>query len=101
MSKPNGRPCSHGALSFHNESKPSWPGWLRTWHSQRRLLEIQPQIHRMVKMPHVNKPSVRRLIEFAVTEESIETQLASWIRELVQSNSSGIFLQSRMNVANP
>ena len=26
---------------------------------------------RMVKMPHVNKPSLRSLIEFAVTQESI------------------------------
>jgi hypothetical protein len=41
----------------------------------------------MVKMPHVNKPSLRSLLEFAVTQESIETQLAFWIRELIQSNS--------------
>lgn len=29
---------------------------------------------------------MKQRIEFALTEESIETQLASWIRELVQSN---------------
>jgi hypothetical protein len=35
----------------------------------------------MVKMPKVNKPSARKLIEFSLTEESIETQLASWVRD--------------------
>jgi hypothetical protein len=40
----------------------------------------------MMKMPKVNKPSARKLIEFSLTEESSETQLASWVRELVQSN---------------
>jgi hypothetical protein len=41
----------------------------------------------MVKMPQSNKPSDRELIEFAVTQESIETQFACWIRDLVRSNS--------------
>jgi hypothetical protein len=41
----------------------------------------------MVKMPHVNKPSGRQLIELPITQESIDTQLAYRIRELVQSNS--------------
>jgi hypothetical protein len=41
----------------------------------------------MVKMPHVKKPSDRKLIEFPLTQESIDTQLAYRIRELVQSNS--------------
>jgi hypothetical protein len=48
----------------------------------------QPQIHsRLVKMYRVNRPSHRKLIALPVTQESIETQLALWVRELVQRNS--------------
>ena len=38
-------------------------------------------------MPHVNRPAERKITESTVTYESIETELALWIRELVQSNS--------------
>jgi hypothetical protein len=40
----------------------------------------------MVTMQHVQKPSNGKIIEFAVTEGSLETELVYWIRDLVRSN---------------
>jgi hypothetical protein len=38
---------------------------------------------RMVEMERANKPSDRKIIEFLATEDSVEMQLAYWIRDLV------------------
>jgi hypothetical protein len=37
----------------------------------------------MVKMNHPNKSSDRKILEFVVTEDSVEMQLIFWIRDLV------------------
>jgi hypothetical protein len=41
----------------------------------------------MVMMQRAQEPSDRKIIEFARTEESVETELVYWIRDLVRSNS--------------
>jgi hypothetical protein len=37
----------------------------------------------MVKVERTNKPPDRKVIEFLATEDSVEMQLAYWIRDLV------------------
>jgi hypothetical protein len=51
-------------------------------------------------MRHVNKPSDRKLIEFAASQQSIETQLTRWIQELVQSYSELVPALQRLRRSN-